>query len=46
MTKLGGGSVMEGIGVLLIIAILWYVLKPLFVGLAEGIKGLFSKKGK
>ena len=32
-----------GIGGLLVAAILFYILKPLFVGLWEGIKGLFRK---
>ena len=31
-----------GIGSFLIIAILWYILKPLFKGIWEGIKGLFK----
>ena len=35
-----------GIGGLLVIAILWYILKPLFVGLLQGLAGLFAGGGK
>ncbi len=35
-----------GIGGLLILAVLFYVLKPLFIGIWKGIVGLFTGKAK
>lgn len=33
----------KGMGGLLLLAVLWFILKPLFKGIWEGIKGLFDK---
>jgi hypothetical protein len=35
---------LKGVGILALIAIGWFVLKPLFVGLLQGIIALFSGK--
>jgi len=35
-----------GIGGLLILAVLFYVLKPLLIGIWQGIVGLFTGKAK
>lgn len=35
-----------GFGGLLILAVLFYVLKPLFIGIWQGIVGLFTGKAK
>lgn len=31
-----------GLGGLLLLALLWFILKPLLVGLWKGLKGLFT----
>jgi len=35
-----------GIGGFLIVAVLFYVLKPLFIGIWQGIVGFFTGKAK
>jgi len=35
-----------GFGGLLLLAIMWFILKPLFVGLWDGILGFFTGKRK
>ncbi|MDR1044690.1 MAG: hypothetical protein LBP33_06170 [Candidatus Adiutrix sp.] len=37
---------LKGFGGLLVLAILWFVLKPLFVGLWNGLLALFTGKAK
>jgi len=35
---------MKGIAAIAVIAVLWFILKPLLVGLWKGLLGLFSGK--
>ncbi len=35
---------MEGLGGILVLAIMWYILKPLVVGIWHGIVGLVTGK--
>ena len=35
-----------GMGGFLVLAIVWFLLKPILVGLLQGIRGLFSGKKK
>jgi hypothetical protein len=44
MNGLRGDETMEGPGGMLVLAFIFIILKPLFVGLYDGIKSLFKKK--